>query len=226
MHKQAHITLRLKPGDSSQVSKGDKIREGDHLITSGGDEIDEFNLSTLLGIKAPKVFDLLVVKPGAQLHKGTVIARRGNLLSRLALKAPVTGIFVIVDQNKGLVGIKRSKPEIHVNAWFDGNVTEVTEDKLVVMVEGIAISGTSGSGDPVSGVLTFVGETEGFALPNDLETRIIVVREATGGLSAKADVLGAMGIVTGTDPDNIKLPFLVVSDIDALKKSMGMGLFF
>ncbi len=218
MQKTARLTLRLTGGGSPKVKKGDHVKRGDILISAKFPTIYEFNLADLFKLTPKKALTTLMIKPGQMVEKDTIFAKKSGLLSKKFIKTPRSGIVVIIDPEKGIVGIKEGKETSAVTAWFDGVVAEESSDKLIFEIVGTVYSGTAGKGGPKSGKLLVIAEKiTSLELPIELDERILAVKEAGTDMVAKADTLGATAIVAETmvEPP-FALPFLLVADINAL----------
>jgi hypothetical protein len=222
MQKKAHLTLKLKTGDQARVAHGDSIKRGDVLVSPKPDEMDEFNLAKLLGVKPKDIGSFLVVKEGAAVNAGGVIAKKGGLMRKQIIKSPVAGIFTVVNSEKGIIGIKQERKSADITAWFSGEVVELTDEKIVFEVIGHTVDATDGKGQPVSGTLLLVsGPMDALSMPTELEEKILAVADAQSDIIAKADALGALAIIAQELHAPISIPYVVVEDIAALERYHG-----
>lgn len=214
MYKKAQITLKIASGAKPLVSKGHKVKRGDVLLETTQSELDEFDLAKLLSVPPQKITTYLTVKPHAEVKAGQVIARKKGMLSQQVVKSPISGELVIIDETKGIVGIKRAGESKKITAWFSGTVDDIDDSQIVFAVSGKVLIGHEGRGAATSGKLLVLGEVSALTMPIDVEKTIVVVKRASSDLIAKADALGAVAIVTELiDPPPFSLPYLLFADI-------------
>lgn len=223
MQKNALLTHRIAPNETPVVKKGDHIKHGDPVIAVGQSEVDEFNLAKLLDVKAKDIPKFLKVKPDSEVSRGQMLAFKGGMLKKRSVKSPVSGKFIWVDQDKGLVGIEKSSDQSEIKAWFDGVVKEVTDQKLVFEVGGVVHLGKEGIGGPVSGKLYYIPhEVTSLTLPIDLDGTVVVLKQALSDTVAKADALGAKAIIAETiEEPEFALPYILVEDISDFSRYNG-----
>lgn len=223
MHKKAHLTHTLHPGEKLLVGKGIRVHLGMPLLEVHTEEIDEFNLAKLLNVPAKKVEKYLVAKLNSHVEKGAVIARKKSLFKKISVKTPVVGTLLMINSEAGIVGIKRTSDIHQEPAWFSGVVKEIEKDKIVFEVEGGLISGKFGQGGPVSGELIVIeGPVTAISLPIGLEKKILVVEKADSAVIAKADALGIVAIVAAAlDLPAFPPPYLLVEDIRPILRYTG-----
>jgi len=218
MHKKTNLTVRLPVGSAPAVTKGETVIKGTPLTKSAPREITEFNLQKIFGHS--DISKLIIVAAGTFVEKGIVLARKKGLFKKLSVKAPISGIFEIIDEKAGVVGIEKKKAKEAITSWFAGTVVEViNNDKIIFEVSGIPFAATAGKGHPVSGMLLVVTEiVDALSMPTDIEKRILAVPEAHQDMIAKADALGARAVITQEIGATPQLPFLLLSDISVLEK--------
>lgn len=214
MYKKTQVTLKLTSGATPKVAKGHKVKWGDVILETTKTEVDEFDLARLLSLPPQKIVSCLTVKPHAQIKSGDVIARKKGIVSQQVVKSPVAGELVMVDETKGIVGIRRSIEGKKVTAWFSGTVEDIDGSCIVFGVSGKVLTGMAGRGTAVSGRLRMLGEVSALTMPVDIENAIVVVRKAYSDMIAKADALGAVAIVAEMiEPPPFSLPYLLLADI-------------
>lgn len=221
--KKAHLTLTLSETDQPMVKAGTHVSPGDILVTSKPTQVNEFNLAKLLNVLPKAVEKYLVIKAGDTVEKGTVIARKKSLLKRDQVKAPIAGTFIAVDAEKGLYGIQEAVVRADVVSWFTGIVTEVSADKLVFELTGVAIPGKAGQGKPASGNLFYVDyEIDVFSMPTELAACVFCAKRLSSDIIAKADALGATALVAEEIAEpTFALPYVLVDDIQIVGKHHG-----
>lgn len=225
MQKKTRLRIKLKKGESPKVKKGDRIKSGDRLAETSKIHIYEFNLAKTLGVAPLNLSKYLLVKEQNLVKKGDSLAKKGGLLSKNIIKTPVSGTFIWVDRQLGIVGIQSENiTELPLTSWFDGEVEDVTPEIITVSVNGIPLSGTDGKGGPATGkLLVFTEKLNVFTLPTEIDTCVIAVREAPSDMIAKADALGAIAIITEKiEEPPFTLPYLLVENIEILSKYKDM----
>lgn len=219
MYRKAHLTLRLTQFDTPLVKKNTKIHRGDPLIRVTTQEVVEFDLTELLRITPGSIGKVLRAQEGDSVHTGDVIAGKTGVLSKSQVKTPVGGKLVIVNKDRGIIGVTHSQKDQEVTAWFDGEVTEVSKEKIVCTVSGVTVSARAGKGEPTSGKLLVLPETTVLSLPSGVNECVVVVRDAAAALIAKADALGATAIIAeDVEQPPFGLPYLLMEDISSLQK--------
>ena len=218
MQKKAHITLKLTEFDTPVVTTGQAVVSGDNLVKVNHTVVDEFNLSQLLHVTPAKMAAYLTVKPDSEITKGTVIAKKTGLITKHIIRSPAAGKIIIADKEKGIIGIKRERPEEMLTSWFSGTVESLTAEKIVFTVAGTAVAAVSGKGVPVSGKLLMLLDTSALLLPADIENCIVAVTEAHSDIVAKADALGVTAILTESlEEASYSLPYLIFRDLSVLE---------
>lgn len=223
MQKNALLTHKIAPNETPVIKKGDHIKHGEPVIAVGRAEVDQFNLAKLLGVNAKDVSKFLKVKPDSEVGYGQVLALKGGMLKKRSVKSPVSGKFVWVDKEKGLVGIEKIADQSEIKAWFDGEVKEVTDEKIVFEVSGVVHLGKEGAGGPASGKLYYIPhEITSLTLPIDLDGAVIVLKQALSDTIAKADALGAKAVITESiEEPEFALPYILVEDIGDFSRYNG-----
>jgi len=144
---------------------------------------------------------------GQEVKKGQMIAKKGEaqaFFTKTAL-APVSGVISHIDAKTGKVTIARPFKQVIVNAYIQGRVTEVLENRgCIVETPGIRITGIFGLGRETHGVLKVLtnGPDEVLTpemITEDLKGKIIVGGSfATNEALARALDVGVKGVITGT----------------------------
>lgn len=219
MLRRVHLTLKLTRFDTPLTKKGAKVHRGEPLIRVTQEEVVEFDLTRLLKIAPSDLGKFLLVKEGDAVKVGTVIARKSGVLSKQQIKTPVEGKLVILSRDQGIIGVSRSQKDQEVTAWFDGEVTEVSRDKIVFTVTGVTLPAREGKGAPTSGKLLVLPETNVLELPAYVNECVVVVKDADPATIAKADTLGATAFIAeNLDQPAFSLPYLLMEDISPLAK--------
>lgn len=218
MFKKTHIHLHLGAGDTPHVAKGKDVHVGDILLKRTKSEIDEFDLAKTLNIPASRVSKILTIKEGDTVTEGQVIAKLKTMVSVHKIKSPVSGEFIWVDQEKGIVGVKRKREDEEMTAWFSGTVEEVGEEKITFGVYGEVIKAKEGKGVPVSGTMLFIAdEVTALTMPVDVAESVLVIKKAHSDVVAKADALGVLAIVAEEfEEPLLSLPYAIVETIGDL----------
>jgi hypothetical protein len=206
------------------------VRTGDRVepmqIVARTNLLGDFRIvpvARLLDVSASQIKPHLRVKPGDQVKRGQVIARRGRISVR-TIKSPIDG--VVTASGNGRVLIETSPTLFELPAYISGTVTHVLEPHgLVIETTGAVIQGVWGAGGGPS------GETVGVlrcmvANPQELLRTIDVDISCRGmilvggaGLTdpviEQAEELQVQGIIVGgLAPELIprveKLPFPVI----------------
>lgn len=219
MHRKAHVTVSVAPGEHVVVEPGDKLKKGTPIVKPKADEIDEFNLAKLLGVAPGAIKKHLTVSDKSPVTKGQPIAIKKGLFKSQIVKTPSQGEFVIIDEEKGMVGVVRHHKGIEKVSLTEAVVFKVEDDKVILEVSGFVLEAKEGKGAFVTGVLKMAPHATAVTMPIEIDEHILVVKDAKSDLIAKADALGAKAIIAEMiEQPPFSLPFLVVSEIETLAK--------
>ena len=219
MYTKTRITIGTS-GGIIRAKKGDSFKIGDILIEEANEEIDTFDVGKLLGVVPQNIFRYLTVSDGEAVEKGQVIAKKKNLLHSISIQAPLSAIFIVMDKAKGTVGLKRGASGKRVVAQYPGIVVDKNEAGLVVEVKGVAIAVKDGKGHQIVGKLTLFPENVTMlTMPTDVAGKIIAVKNGDSDLLAKADALGAKGmIVEKIELPDFTLPYVIIPDFSSISR--------
>ncbi|MGI6620787.1 MAG: hypothetical protein ACOX35_04955 [Bacillota bacterium] len=144
---------------------------------------------------------------GQEVKKGQMMAKKGEaqaFFTKTAL-APVSGIISKICTETGRVTISRPFKEVVVNAYVQGTVSEVIENRgCVVDTTGIRLTGVFGLGRETHGELKLLCNSPDQVLEADMITLDCKDKIIIGGSFATNEALsraleaGARGVITGT----------------------------
>jgi len=196
---------RLPLGLSRYPEVGQVVRAGD-IIAAGATYGVPVRVPTArrLGVAPSDLPGVLRVSVGAEVERGTLLARTGRRFVR-AVSAPIDGRVVHIRADGDL----ELAPIIDrwiVRSTLDGTVT--ASDDLAVTVEGAAwgLQGVAGYGPDAFGELNLIAESASADLaPSRIDVRQrgrILVGGARSGAEAiaRAHACGAAGVIAGAVP--------------------------
>lgn len=132
------------------------VRAGDRVepmqVVARADLPGDFRILDLarsLGVPTSRVKRYLRVKPGDEVQRGQVVAKRGRLLAR-SVKSPIDG--VVTASSGGRILIETQPTPFELYAHISGKVTNVLAPHgLIIETTGAIIQGTWGAGGEPSG---------------------------------------------------------------------------
>ena len=179
------------------------------------------NLARQLGVAAPDLGDLLLVKEGSDVTKDEPVARSKGIfgLMKQTVTAPTTGVLESVSKVSGQAIFREAPIPVEVKAYVGGTVSSV-EPGFGVHVDsrGTMVQGIFGIGPEVSGRVFMASDDPSRPLRPEDVTADHAGTVLVGGSSARLDTLKAC-IDRG-------VAAVVVGGIDAadLKELLGFDL--
>jgi len=195
----------LPVGAAGLAPEGTSVRSGD-VIASGG-VIARVHLvrgARHLGVDAADLDRVMRVRPGAEVRKGTVLARTGRRFAR-SVTSPIDGRLVHITAD-GDMCVASVPAEWRVRSVVDGVVTR--SDAAAVTVDGDCwgLSGLAAYGPDAIGDLALAVDAPDEALsPSRIDVQLSG-RILVGGARAAAEAItrahacGVSGVVAGAAP--------------------------
>lgn len=189
------------------VKEGQKVKATDIVLRSElAGNVMPLNIANLLQVPPQDVPTLLTKKEGDFVEKDELIAQSKGLfgLFKTQVKSPIKGFIESVSAVTGQLMLREPPIPIELNAYLDGTVNKITEDKIVfVETKGVLIQGIFGIGGETIGTIRVISNSPSETItekeiPSDCQNQVLV-----GGafvtLSAirKAIQYGASGFITG-----------------------------
>jgi len=166
-----------------------------------------FDAAFELGCKPREVPDNMLVEVGQEVKKGAIIAKKGeqSAFFTKAARAPISGIVTEVNDSNGYVTISRPFKEVIVDAYVQGEVTEILPQfGAVIETKGVLINGVFGLGPENHGELMVLSDEPDKSLTEDMITEdlagkvVVVGGFATDEALEKAQEVGVTGVVCAT----------------------------
>ncbi len=202
------------PGEL-QVKQGDAV-EPDTVVARAllPGNVAIAHLSRELGVAAPDVHELMLVKEGDEVTEGQPIARSKGIfgLMKTTVNAPTTGVLESVSKVSGQAIYREPPIPVEVKAYVAGTVSHV-EPKFGVEVtaRGTMVQGIFGIGPETFGpVVMATDDPARPLLPGDLKPEhagAIVVGGSLASLATlkQAVEVGARAVIVGgIDADDLK----------------------
>jgi hypothetical protein len=194
-------TVRMPVGSRPAVKVGARVQPEDVLATRRP-PTDGVTLQVAAPLRRPAstASECLVVRPGAMLKRGEVLARDG---AGREVVVPDACLFLGYDPDNGTVLLSPLGQEEPILGHVQGKVARLTPSAIDVRVAGAVLVGVAGSGAAVHGRLRVsvddgADELRAGAIDSDATGRIVV-----GGSRASAETLtraramGVAGVVLG-----------------------------
>ena len=169
-------------------------------------KVNMMNFANLLGVLADEIEPLLVVKPGAAIKKGQLLAEKKSFLRIFgsSIESPIDGTFESVSKVTGQAVLREPPSPVEVKAYVDGVVVEVIpHEGVVVETEAALVQGIFGLAGEAHAELVVVGTSpEALLQPGDLASEHRGKIVIGGGLTTLAAMrraieLGIAGVVVG-----------------------------
>ena len=157
-------TPGLKVLESTSVKKERRLPlKGEVLVDKGADVVPEkivarthlpgnvqmVNVANLLNVDAQDVPEFMLIDLGKNILKGDLLAETKGLfgLFKSEVKSPVDGILESVSKVTGQVVIREAPIPVEIDAYMNGNVSEVMDKEgVVISSNGVFIQGIFGMG--------------------------------------------------------------------------------
>jgi hypothetical protein len=205
------------PGETLAV-KGQRVK-GDDIVarTQLPGDVSTVNAGGLLGVPPEDLPTLMLKKPGDSVEKNEVIARSKGLfgLFKTDVHSPVMGTLESVSSVTGQVILREPPQPVQVDAYIEGEVTEVIPNEgVVVETEASLVQGIFGVGGEVRGEIHMVTDSPDVPLTGDEIDETCRGKIAVGGSLItsgaidKAIAHGAKAIVAGGVEDATLRKFL------------------
>jgi len=200
------------------VSLGDKVTSDTVVArTEIPGPVEPLNVANILGVPPEDVMESMLKKEGDVVEEGEEIAKSKSffgLFSSVA-KAKISGIIENVSQITGQVLLRGAPMPVEVNAYLDGEVTEIFENEgVAVTAWGAFAQGIFGIGGETHGPIKIVCQSPSEVLRENLIDEsckgcvIIGGSLVTANALKKAISVGAAGIVVGGFNDKDLRDFL------------------
>ena len=193
------------------VKEGDRVK-GDTIVARAQleGELRIVRVGELLGIPGSEVSAAMLVKEGASISQGEILAEIRGLwgLFRSTVTAPITGVVELVSTSTGHVGIRAPSEPLNLTAYMAGTVVSVEASRSVVIeADATFVQGIFGVGGERLGVVRLLecgpGEVLGEQHIPTHATGAVLVGGHSPTIAAirKAVAAGAVGLVTGSIDD-------------------------
>jgi hypothetical protein len=198
-------TRRLPLTGTVLVEVGAVVRATDVVArTELPGKVNMMNFANLLGVMADEIDPVLVVKPGAAIKKGQLLAEKKSFLRIFGAKvlSPIDGTFESVSKVTGQAVLREPPSPVEVKAYIDGKVVEVNEGVVVESVAAL-VQGIFGLAGEAHAELVLVGKSPDAVLePAHLEKAHAGKIVIGGGLTSLAAMRRAIelevaGVVVG-----------------------------
>ncbi|MCX7835620.1 MAG: hypothetical protein N2450_06070 [bacterium] len=189
------------------VTVGQKVKSTDIVLRSElAGNVVPLNVANLLQVSPQDVPSLLLKKEGDQITKDEVIAESKGLfgLFKSQVKSPIHGSIESVSAVTGQLMLREPPIPIELNAYVDGQVVQITDDKVVsIETKGVFIQGIFGVGGETVGTIQVISNSPNEVItekqiPSNCDGQVLV-----GGALVTLKALqlaiknGACGFVTG-----------------------------
>ena len=174
-------------------------------------------LAERMGLEPSELKEILLVKAGDQIEKGTILARTKGLFGMFKSeeKSMVAGNLEFVSEVTGHLGIRQPAIPIEKDAYITGTIKQVIEGEgVVVECKGAVVQGIFGVGGERQGDILVIANSGSESLSEkELSENCrgkIIVGGSNISLPAlrKAAEVGALGIIVGGIVDRDLIDYL------------------
>ena len=214
-------TPGLKVLESTSVEKERRLPiRGEVLVDKGADVVPEkivarthlpgnvqmVNVANLLNVDAQDVPEFMLIDTGKNISKGDLLAETKGLfgLFKSEVKCPVDGVLESVSNVTGQVVIREAPIPVEIDAYMNGNVSEVMDKEgVVISSNGVFIQGIFGMGGENRGDLRVLVDSREDELTEEMITidmkGCVIVGGSYISLQAykKAISMGIAAVVVG-----------------------------
>lgn len=214
-------TPGLKVLESTSVEKERRLPlKGEVLVDKGADVVPEkivarthlpgnvqmVNVANLLNVDAQDVPEFILIDTGKNISKGDLLAETKGLfgLFKSEVKCPVDGVLESVSNVTGQVVIREAPIPVEIDAYMNGNVSEVMDKEgVVISSNGVFIQGIFGMGGENRGDLRVLVDSREDELTEEMITidmkGCVIVGGSYISLQAykKAISMGIAAVVVG-----------------------------
>ncbi len=207
-----NVTLTLPEGATSKVNSGDTVKFDDMLYSFYNENTVTLNISDQLKIKPEGIFHYLNKIIGESIQKGELIAQKKGALFTQKVISEYTGVLKEIDHRLGTITLNVvSDDEKDIRADIEGEVEKVEGNKIALKVKGgTSIPLKEVNKDGMGDVFIFPEEAYFSATEDEIDNKIIVMKELKTHILAKCEALGCNGFIalTGTNSSNLPCAFL------------------
>ena len=214
-------TPGLKVLESTSVEKERRLPiRGEVLVDKGADVVPEkivarthlpgnvqmVNVANLLNVDAQDVPEFILIDMGKNISKGDLLAETKGIfgLFKSEVKSPVDGVLESVSNVTGQVVIREAPIPVEIDAYMNGNVSEVMDKEgVVISSNGVFIQGIFGMGGENRGNLRVLVDSREDELTEEMITidmkGCVIVGGSYISLQAykKAISMGIAAVVVG-----------------------------
>lgn len=221
------LPIYLPQGFTPKVSEKDQIKENHVLAEKKDSHRDAFaKVATDLNVSPQKAKEYLKKNPGDIVREGDILAEKSEFLSKKEVISKVDGTFYRYDEKSGdmIIRVEGGGEAKTITSPVDGEVIEVSDEKIVIKVEKEAILGEIGCGKSASGDVVNLGEKVDFSeIDIKISGKIIAAKKISREAVAKAMGVGAIGIIAQEIPEeefqnleekNIDTPVIMIKEGD------------
>lgn len=215
------IKLQVPQGTKIIVSKGQKVAHGEPFYSHHSEETHSIDVANELGIKPADIFAHVKGVVGDSVAEGATIAEKKKLLKKKKIQSPIAGTITKIDHDTGTVHISTlSKDGGTVPAFFTGEIKEIdSNDNLIHIEVGNTYSFDIQADRDSGGEIFVIDEIDYFQISEDeIKDRILVTDTVQSHIEAKAEALGACGLLYNKGDSSSSMPSAKIPKKEELEK--------
>lgn len=196
---KSKLPIKLSSDFEIIIEKGKSVKIGDKIASRKSTKAEEkIPIANILSVKPSDIARYLTRRVSAQVKKGEVIAKKDSFIKTVRILSPLDATIASIDLKKGIISLESGeKQEEFVFAPIEGIIEDITDDEIMLSVEGDLITGSKGQGGTTYGeTLITLKPLDMFDFTGEVASKIIIAPELTDGALAKLIALDANGVVT------------------------------
>lgn len=198
------------------ISVGEEVTSKTPLLAYTS-QLQTVNIAVADILKVPKkkVISYLKKKPSEEIKEGEILCLKKSYFSSIEIKSPVSGQIADINLKNGTLTIvqKGVQKDKKIMIPVDGKIKSVTQNEIEIEIHEHILSGEVGDGGEVIGKLVILDDFPTlWETDINLVNSIVSVRRVTGELLIKLEILGAAGVIIGSECETTTLPWIRMSD--------------
>lgn len=218
------IKLQVPEGTKIIVSKGQKVAQGEPFYSLHTEESHIIDVAKELGIKTSDIFSYVKAVVGDSISAGDIIAEKKKLLNKKTISSPISGTISKIDHDTGAIHISSISDEgSTISTFFTGEIVDISPDENLIHIEvGNTYSFDIQAEKDSGGEIFILDNVDYFQISEDeIKDRILVTDTVQSHIEAKAEALGAGGLIYNKGDASSSMPSAKIpkkEEIDKLKK--------
>lgn len=220
------ITISFPKNSKLHVEENTSVKLDDPFYSVGTDKTHDIQVAEMLHIKPADIFKYAKVSVHDTISSGDIIAEKKSLLKKNVVKAPIDGVISAIDHEEGVISISSENDSEQITpTFFAGEINTLDLENNTINItlpNGFAFDVQSIDND-CGGKVSFIEEKDTFTLDaDDVAGNILITKHVHPHIEAKADTLGASGIVycSGNPDSNVTCVAITEDTLQVLQEKV------